>query len=121
MSKTKSYTLLSGKFRQGGEVYKPGDTVELTEAQAKAFADAIQPADAEAKAEPTVTGTKQMNLSKQKVAAVEPEEEDDGEGEEDTGEVTDESEVKAPVAPVAKPVASKPAATSKPVAKQASK
>lgn len=117
MSKTKSYTLLSGKHRQGDKVFKVGDIVELTEAQAKAFADSIQPVDAAA--EPVITGTKQMTKlapKKEVEAAVETDETDvDGEETEDEGE--EEEEVQAP-APQAKPAAvAKPAA--KPIAKPA--
>lgn len=111
MSKTKSYTLLSGKFRQGDKVFKVGDVVELTEAQAKAFADSIQSVDAAA--EPVITGTKQMIKLAAKPAA-KPEEptETEEETEEDEGE--EEEEVKAPQAPA--PTA-KPVSAVKPVAK----
>lgn len=117
MSKTKSYTLLSGKHRQGDKVFKVGDIVELTEAQAKAFADSIQSVDAAA--EPAITGTKQMAKlapKKEVEAPVETDETDtDGEETEDEGE--EEEEVQAP-APQAKPATvAKPAA--KPVAKPA--
>lgn len=119
MSKTKSYTLLSGKHRQGDKVFKVGDIVELTEAQAKAFADSIQPVDAAA--EPVITGTKQMTKlapKKEVEAAAETEETDtDGEETEDEGEEEVEAQAQAP-APQAKPAAvAKPAA--KPIAKPA--
>ena len=114
MSKTKSYTLLSGKFRQGDKVFKVGDVVELTEAQAKAFADSIESVDAAA--EPAITGTKQMPKlapKKEVEAAVETEETDaDGEETEDEGE-EEEAQASAPQA--------KPATVTKPVAKPVAK
>lgn len=115
MDETKSYILLSGKFRRGDKVFKPGDTVELTDAQAKAFADAIQSANA--KAEPVITGTKQMaKLAAKKVAEEAPVEEEEEEGEEQT-----EVQAKSATTSAAKPaIDTKP--TQKPVTnKQASK